>query len=163
MKLLTTTLQFQKLLTKNKHVNLISWIEGGATILFAEIRNLHRNCRYTTNYFILTFSLKYKQSMSVKKIPVFLGWVQFWEKFPQMCFSEADLDNNFKENICDNSQSQLQVLRFSKGSNNHNALNKFAIKFFLYCDLKTQQRLIFQEEIDISNINFFSGLLDKLR
>ena len=53
LRLLTTTLQFRKLLTKNMYVNLNGWNEGGVIVLFAETRNPHRIHRYTTKYSIL--------------------------------------------------------------------------------------------------------------
>ena len=54
---------------------------------------------------------------------------------------ETDVDGYFYHNIFDISQSQLQNVRLS------NDFNKkfFALKLFQLCDLKTNQRNIFQE------------------
>ena len=59
---------------------------------------------------------------------------------------ETDADSYFYHNIFDISQSQHRVVRVSRGSNK----KSFAIKFFQFCDLKTQQRYILQEEMNIS-------------
>ena len=48
--------------------------------------------------------------------------------------------------IRDISQSYHWTIRVSGGSNNRN----FAIKFFLFCDLKTKQLYFLSEEISIS-------------
>ena len=49
-------------------------------------------------------------------------------------------------------------MRVSRGSNK----KSFAIKFFQFCDLKTQQRYILQEEVDISEREL-TCLVDSLR
>ena len=46
----------------------------------------------------------------------------------------------------DISQSQHQIVRVSRGSNK----KSFAIKLFQFCDLKTEQLYILQEELNIS-------------
>ena len=69
LRLLTTTLQFRMLLTKNKYVNLNGWTEGDAIVLFAESRNPHRIRRYTTKYSILCRT-KQKVRLVHKKVSV---------------------------------------------------------------------------------------------
>ena len=59
---------------------------------------------------------------------------------------ETDVDSYFYHNIFDISQSQHRLVRVRKGSNK----KKFAIKLLPFCDLKTQQRYILQEEMNIS-------------
>ena len=59
---------------------------------------------------------------------------------------EADVDSCLHLNIFDISQSQHRIVRVSTGSNK----KSFAVKFFRFCDLKTQQRYILQEEMNIS-------------
>ena len=58
---------------------------------------------------------------------------------------ETDVDSYFYHNIFDISQSQLRIVRVSRGSNK----TSFAIKLFQFCDLETQQRYIVQEEVNI--------------
>ena len=59
---------------------------------------------------------------------------------------ETDVDGYFYHNIFDNSQSQYPTVRVSIRSNK----KSFAIKFFQFCELKTRQRYILQEEVNIS-------------
>ena len=71
---------------------------------------------------------------------------------------ETDVDVYFHHNIFDISQSQHRMVRVSGGSNKES----FAIKFFQFCDLKTQQRYILQEEVNISKREL-TCLVDNLR
>ena len=85
--------------------------------------------------------------MSVKKqIPSLCKLHSFYEEIPEEFLDETDADSFFYHNIFDISQSQHQIVRVSRGSNN----KSFARKFFQFCDLKTQQRYILQEEVNIS-------------
>ena len=61
---------------------------------------------------------------------------------------ETDVDSYFHHNIFDASQSQHRIVRVSRGSNK----KSFAIKLFRFCDLKTKQRYILQEEVNFSKI-----------
>ena len=71
---------------------------------------------------------------------------------------ETDVDSYFYHNIFDISQSQHRIVRVSRGSNK----KSFAIKLFQFCDLKTQQRYILQEEVNISKREL-TCLVDNLR
>ena len=71
---------------------------------------------------------------------------------------EPYVDSYFFLNIFDISQSQHRTERVSKGSNE----KSFAIKLFQFCDLKTQQRYILQDENNISKREL-SSLVDSLR
>ena len=71
---------------------------------------------------------------------------------------ETDVDSYFYHNIFDNSQSQHRKVRVSRGSNK----KTFAIKLFQFCDLKTQQRYILREEVNISKREL-TCLVDNLR
>ena len=85
--------------------------------------------------------------MSVKKqIPSLCKLYSFYEETPEEFLDETDADSYFYHNIFDISQSQHRIVRVSRGSNK----KTFAIKLFQFCDLKTQQRYIFQEEMNIS-------------
>ena len=59
---------------------------------------------------------------------------------------ETDVQSYFYHNIFDISQSQHRIVRVSRGSNK----KSFALKLFQFSDLKTQQRYILQEEVNIS-------------
>ena len=59
---------------------------------------------------------------------------------------ETDVISYFYHNIFNISQSQHRIVRVSRGSNK----KSFAIKLFQFCKLKTQQRCILQEEVNIS-------------
>ena len=85
--------------------------------------------------------------MSVKKqIPSLCKLYSFHEEIPEEFLDETDVDSYFYHNIFDISQSQHRIVRLSRGSNK----KSFAIKLFQFCDLKTQQRYILQEEVNIS-------------
>ena len=71
---------------------------------------------------------------------------------------ETDVDSFFHHNILNICQSQLRIVRVSRGSNK----KAFAIKFFQFCDLKTQQRYILQEEMNVSKREF-TRVVDNLR
>ena len=85
--------------------------------------------------------------MSVKKqIPSFCKLYSLNEEIPEEFLDETDGNSYFYNNIFDISQSQHQIVRFSRGSNK----KSFAIKLFQFCELKTQQRYFLQEEVNIS-------------
>ena len=97
--------------------------------------------------------------MSVKKqIPSLCKLYSFYEEIPEKCLDETDVDSYFYLNIFDISQSQHPIVRVSKGSNKI----LFAIKLFQFFDLKTQQRYILQEEVNISKREL-TCLVDNLR
>ena len=85
--------------------------------------------------------------MSVKKqIPSLCKLYSFYEEIPEEFLDETDVDSYFYHNIFDISQAQHRIVRVSRGSNK----KSFAIKLFQFCDLKTQQRYILQEGVNIS-------------
>ena len=97
--------------------------------------------------------------MSVKKqIPSMCKHYSFYEEIPEELLDETDVDSCFYHNIFDISQSQHRIVRVSRGSNK----KSFAIKLFQFCDLKTQQRYILQEEMKVSKREF-TCLVDNLR
>ena len=97
--------------------------------------------------------------MSVKKqIPSLCKLYTFYEEIPEEFSDETDVDSYFHHNIFDISQSQHRIVRVSRGSNK----KSFAIKLFQFCDLKTQQRYILQEEVNISKKEL-TCLVDNLR
>ena len=69
----------------------------------------------------------------------------FYEEIPEKFLDETDVDSYFYHNIFDISQSQHRIVRVRRSSNK----KSFAIKLFQFCDLKTQQRYILQEEVNI--------------
>ena len=71
---------------------------------------------------------------------------------------ETDVDSYFYHNIFDISQFQHRIMRVSRLSNK----KSFAIKFIQFCDLKTQQPYILQEEVNISKREV-TCLVDNLR
>ena len=71
---------------------------------------------------------------------------------------ETVVDSYFYHNIFDISQSQHRIVRDIRGSNKKSS----AIKLFQFCDLKTQQRYILQEEKNSSKREL-TCLVDNLR
>ena len=97
--------------------------------------------------------------MSLKeKIPSFWNFYSVYEEIPEEFLDETDVYSYFYHSILDNSQFQHRIVRNSGGSNK----KSFAIKLFQFCDLKTQQRYIFQEEVNIFRRELFC-LVDSLR
>ena len=85
--------------------------------------------------------------MSVEKqTPSLCKLYSFYGETPEEFLDETDVDSYFHHNIFNNSQSQHRIKRVSRSSNK----KSFAIKLFQFCDLKTQQRYILQEEVNIS-------------
>ena len=96
--------------------------------------------------------------MSVKKqIPSMCKLYSFYEEIPEEFLDETDVESYFYHNSFEIFQSQHQIVRVSRGSNK----KAFAIKLFQFCDLKTQQRYILQEEVNISKREL-TCLVDKL-
>ena len=97
--------------------------------------------------------------MSVKKqIPNLCKLYSFYEEIPEEFLDETDVDSYFYHHNFDIFQSQHRIVRISRGSNK----KSFAIKLFQFCDLKTQQRYILQEEVNISKREL-TCLVDNLR
>ena len=97
--------------------------------------------------------------MSVKnQIPSLCKLYSFYEEIPEEFLDETDVDSYFYHNIFDISHSQHRIVRVSRGSNK----KSFAIKLFQFCALKTQQRYILQEEVNISKREL-TCLVDILR
>ena len=97
--------------------------------------------------------------MSVKKhIPSLCKIYSFYKERPQELLDETDVDSYLYLNIFDLSQPQHRIVRLSRGSNK----KLLAIKLFQFCDLKTQQRYILQEEVNISKREL-TCLVDSLR
>ena len=85
--------------------------------------------------------------MSVEKqSPSLCKLFSFYVEIPEEFLDETDVDIYFYLNILDISQSQHRIVRVSRGSNKKTV----AIRLFQFCDLKTQQRYILQEEVNIS-------------
>ena len=81
--------------------------------------------------------------MSVKKqIPSLCELYSVYEETPEF-LDETDVDSYIHHKTFDISQSQHRIVRFSKGCNK----KSFAFKLFQFCDFKTQQRSILQEEV----------------
>ena len=97
--------------------------------------------------------------MSVKKQLLSLCKLfSFYEEVQEEFLDETDVDRYFYHNIFDISQSQHRIVRVSRGCNK----KPFSIKLFQFCDLKTQQRYILQEEVNISKREL-TCLVDNLR
>ena len=97
--------------------------------------------------------------MSVKKqIPSLCKLYSFYEGKTEEFLDETDVDSYFYHNIFDASQSQHPIVRASRGSSK----KLFVIKLLQICDLKTKQRYILQEEMNISKKELTS-LVNSLR
>ena len=97
--------------------------------------------------------------MSVKKqIPSLCKLFSFHEEIPEEFLDDTNVDSYFYRNVFDISQSQHRIVRVSRGSNK----KSFAIKLVQFCDLKTQQQYILQEEMNVSKREL-TCLIDNLR
>ena len=96
--------------------------------------------------------------MSVnKQIPSACKLFSIYAEKPEEFSDNTDVDGYFYLNIFDISQSQHRIVRVSKGSNK----KSFALKLFQFCEMKTQQRYIFQTEVNIFKKGL-SSLVDNL-
>ena len=85
--------------------------------------------------------------MSVKKqFPNLCKLYSSYEEVTEEFLDETDVYSFFDQNIFDISWSQHRILLVSRGSNK----KSFAIKLFQFCDIKTQQRYILPEEMNVS-------------
>ena len=97
--------------------------------------------------------------MSVKmQIPNLCKLFSLYDEKPEEFSDKTDVDSYFYRNIFDISQSQHRILRVSTGSNK----KTFAINLSQFCDLKTQQRYILQEKVNVSKI-VLTCLVNNLR
>ena len=88
--------------------------------------------------------------MSLKKqIPSLCKLYSFCDEIPEEFSDKTDVDSYFPNNIFDISQFQHRIVRGSRRSNK----KSFALKLFLFCDLKTLQLSILQEEMSIRELN----------
>ena len=97
--------------------------------------------------------------MSVKQqLPSLSLLYSIYEDVPEQTLDEADVDSYFYRNILDVTKTDNRLVRVSKGSNK----NLFAIKVFIFCDLKAQQRFFLEEENSITKKEF-AATLNRLR
>ena len=96
--------------------------------------------------------------MPVKKqFPSLCKPYSIYDEIPEEFLDETDVDSYFYHNIFDIYLSRHRIVRVSRCSNK----KLFAIKLLQFCDLKTQQRYILQEEVIFSKKDFIS-LVDSL-
>ena len=81
-----------------------------------------------------------------KHIPSLCKLYSFYEETPEGFLDKTDVDSYFYHNSFDIFQSQHRIVRVRRGSYKKSS----AIKLFYFCDLKTQQRYILREEVNIS-------------
>ena len=85
--------------------------------------------------------------MSVRKqFPSLCKLYSIYEEIPEEFLDETDVDSCFYHNLFDPSQSQHRIVRVCRGVNKQS----LTIKLFQFCDLKTKQRFILEEEVNIS-------------
>ena len=94
----------------------------------------------------------------ITQIPSLCKLYSFSEEIPEEFQDEIDVNVYFYHKNFDISQSQHRMVRVSRDSNKES----FAIKLFQFCDLKTQQRYILQDEVNISKRGL-TCLVDSLR
>ena len=93
-----------------------------------------------------------------KQIRTLCKRYSFYEEIPQGFLDKTDVDSCFYQKISDICQSQHQIVRGNRGSNK----KSIAIKLFQFCDVKTQQRYILEEGVNISKREL-TCLVDSLR
>ena len=93
-----------------------------------------------------------------RQIPSLCKLYSFYEELPEEFLDKTDVYSYFHHNILDIYQSQHRIVRVSRDSNK----KSFAIKLFHFWDIKTQQRYILQEELNISKRGL-TCLVDNLR
>ena len=93
-----------------------------------------------------------------KAISLFVQTLFVFRRRTREAFGQDWRRKLFYHNIFGVSQSRHRMVRFSRSSNK----KSFAIKLFQFCDIKTQQRYILQEEVNISRREL-TCLVDSLR
>ena len=111
----------------------------------------------TTDKIILQTLLK-EVDVCRKANSQFVQTLFFLRRNTRTVFGRTDVDSCFYHNMFYISQSQHRIVLVSRGSK----IKSFAIKLFQFCDLKTQQRYIVQEEVNISKREL-TRLVDSLR
>ena len=97
--------------------------------------------------------------MSVKKqISSLSKMYTIYREVPESFLDETDVDNYFYHNILDIALIDNRIVRVSKSSNKKN----FAFKLFQFCNLKTQQIFILEEEVSVS-LKELAAILNTLR
>ena len=85
--------------------------------------------------------------MSVKKkFSSFSNLYTIQEEVPEAFVDETDVDSSFYHSILDIALIDNRIVRVSKSS----IKKYFAFKLFQFCNLKNQQRFIFEEEVSVS-------------
>ena len=101
--------------------------------------------------------------MCVKlQVPCLYKLYSYYKETPVEVLDETEVDSYFHQNFFDNSQSPLRIEQVTKGSNK----NSFTIELFQFCNLRTKQQNMFQEQVNISKrgMNFLVGFfLERLR
>ena len=147
------------------HLTTVSYLIFGTTIVMSDrlkawcLLKLEIHIVFTIKKIILQ-KIRTKNSwcLSKSKFPVSANFIFFHEEILEEFPDETDVDGYFYHNNSDISQSQHQIVRVSKNSNN----NSFEIKLFQFCDSKTQQRYIIQEGVTISK-GELSSVVNSLR
>ena len=93
-----------------------------------------------------------------KQFPSLNTLYSLYEGIPEEFLDGTVVDTYFYHNIFDIPQSQHRIVQVTRGSNK----KSFAVKLFQFCDLKTQQRYILQEEVNISK-GGLTCLVDSVR
>ena len=97
--------------------------------------------------------------MSVKKQnPSLSKMYTIYEEVPESLLDETDVDSYFYLNNLDIALIDNQIFRISTCSNK----KIFAFSLFQFCNLKIQQRVIFEEEVSVS-LNELAAILNILR
>ena len=97
--------------------------------------------------------------MSVKKqISSLSNLYTIYEEVPESFLKETDVDSYFYHNILDIALIDNRIVRVSKISNKKN----FAFKLFQFCNLKSQQRFVLEEEVSVS-VKELAAILNTLR
>ena len=81
-----------------------------------------------------------------KQIPSLCKFHAFDEELLEEFLDETDVDSSSYRSFLGNSQSQRRIVRVSKDS----LKITFASKLLEFCEVKTQQRYIFQKETNIA-------------
>ena len=110
------------------------------------------------NCFCKTYCLKWNGVCQKDICPSWCNFYSFNEEIPEELLDATDVDSSFYHNNFDNPQSQHRIVQVSGGSNK----KSFAIKLFEFCILKTEQRYILQEKVNISKRGL-NCLVDNLR
>ena len=108
---------------------------------------------FTDNFILQNLPIKGSWSLSKSNFPVYANFNQFTKQYHRSFWAKLT-EIIFTTTLFEISQSQHRIVRVTRGCSK----KYFAIKLFQFCNSKTQQRYMLQEEVNISKRELTSAV-----